>query len=201
MDVSIADLWLSILVGAVLVFVAGSILWMVSPHHKPDIKPLPDEEAFKSAITGLNIPPGMYMWPHCHTPDGKKVENAAERYKAGPWGLITVSPGMPNFAKNLAINFIEGLVIVAISAYITSIAVPAGADYLHVFRYGATAAFLGFALGQFSGDAFLGKPARFQFMSFIDALIYTALAAGAIAAFWPEAGVPGGGEGLPIPTP
>ncbi|GJM18431.1 MAG: hypothetical protein DHS20C14_06440 [Phycisphaeraceae bacterium] len=200
MTVELLDLWLPIVLGAVIVFIAGSLAWMALPHHKADIKPLPDEDAYKDAIKGLNIPAGLYMYPHCHTPTGEKHADAAERYKTGPWGLITVSAGMPNFVRNLAINFIECLAISFVVAYLCTIALPPTDDYMRVFRFAGTAAFLGFALGSFSNDAFLGKPSRFQVTCLIDAAVYALLVAGVFAWLWPEGGLPINGADA-IPTP
>ncbi len=41
----LAPLWLPILVSAAVVFVAAGLAWMALPHHKKDIKTLPDEKA------------------------------------------------------------------------------------------------------------------------------------------------------------
>ncbi len=48
--VPLASLWLPILLAAALVWVAGSIMWMVMPHHRSDFKALPDEEAARQAL-------------------------------------------------------------------------------------------------------------------------------------------------------
>lgn len=40
------DLWLAIVVSAVIVFVASFLAWMVLGHHKGDWKGLPDEDTF-----------------------------------------------------------------------------------------------------------------------------------------------------------
>ncbi len=41
----LVQFWLPILASAVVVFLASSIAWMVLPHHKKDVKTLPDEKA------------------------------------------------------------------------------------------------------------------------------------------------------------
>ena len=45
MDVSLASLWLPILVSAVAVFFVSFLAWMVLPHHKKDINAIADEKA------------------------------------------------------------------------------------------------------------------------------------------------------------
>ena len=41
--VTLAALWMPIVLSAVLVFVVSSIVWMALPHHKSDTAGLPDE--------------------------------------------------------------------------------------------------------------------------------------------------------------
>jgi len=47
--VPLTTLWLPILVSAVVVFVASSIMHMVLAYHKSDYRRLPDEERVRSA--------------------------------------------------------------------------------------------------------------------------------------------------------
>ena len=42
--VPLTALWLPILISAVIVFIASSIMHMVLPHHKSDYRKVPDEE-------------------------------------------------------------------------------------------------------------------------------------------------------------
>ena len=88
MDVALADLWLPILVSAAVVFVASFIAWTISPHHKGEWKPLPDEAAFLASVRD-RIPAGQYMFPHCD-PSQRKDPQAMERMKAGPHGVMIV---------------------------------------------------------------------------------------------------------------
>ena len=48
--VSLGSLWLPILLSAVAVFVASSVVWMLLPHHRDDFAGLPDEEAVRDAL-------------------------------------------------------------------------------------------------------------------------------------------------------
>ena len=55
-------LWLAILVAAVGVFVTSSILHMVLPYHRTDIRKLPadKEDAILDALNRAGVPPGDY---------------------------------------------------------------------------------------------------------------------------------------------
>lgn len=60
--VSMFSLIWPILVAAGLVFLVSSIVWMVLPHHKSDLKGLPDEDAVLAALG--TVAPGAYDFPH-----------------------------------------------------------------------------------------------------------------------------------------
>jgi hypothetical protein len=191
--VGLAELWLPVLVSSVLVFLASSIIWMVLPHHKADIKVLPNEEDFDAAIKPMDIQPGLYMYPGCH---GKDIKSDAfqTRWKAGPWGTINVLGSAPNFGMNLLKTFIAYLVISAMAGYLAGIGTMPGAEYMDVFRVVGTAAILGYCMGSLSGDFFMGKPTRFIITCFIDGVIFALITAGVFASMWPEgatAAIPG----------
>jgi hypothetical protein len=61
--VSIASLWLPILVAAVLVFVASAVLHMMFKYHRADYGMVPREDAVMDAPRPFSIPPGDYMLP------------------------------------------------------------------------------------------------------------------------------------------
>ena len=59
--ISIASLWLPIVLSAVIVFIASAAVWMLLPHHKGEWKGLPDEEAARAAALPRRwpeVPPG-----------------------------------------------------------------------------------------------------------------------------------------------
>ena len=56
--VSLTALWLPILLSAVIVFVASSIIHMVLGYHKSDYRPLPNEPAVLDALRAAGVTPG-----------------------------------------------------------------------------------------------------------------------------------------------
>ncbi|MBO6512724.1 MAG: hypothetical protein JJ974_02015 [Phycisphaerales bacterium] len=184
--VGLADLWIPILVSSVAVFMVSAFIWMALPIHTPDIKSLDDEESFDQAIRPLNIKPGLYMFPGCHGKDLKSDEFKA-RWKAGPWGLITIQSGPANFGANLFKCFVSYLIISAICAYLAGIGLAPGADYMDVFRVVGTAGILGYCMGGLANDFFLAKPNRFIVTSLIDGVVFALVTAGIFAWLWPDA--------------
>jgi hypothetical protein len=187
MDVSLAQLWLPILIAAVCVFFTSSIIWMILPYHKKDIQFLPNESDLTGKVSEMNITPGLYMFPNCQDPSDMKSEAFQAKWKSGPWGVITVQGQQPNFAMNLLKTFIAYLVITVFVAYITAASVPSGADYLAVFQIAGAAGVLGHCMGGLAGDFFLGKPTRFIFTGILDGVIFALITAGVIASMWPGA--------------
>lgn len=187
MDVSITQLWLPILIATVCVFFASSIIWMLLPYHKPDIKAIPNEAEFDEAINKLGIAPGFYMYPNCQNAKDMKSEAFKARWESGPWGTINVMGHQPNFAMNLLKTFIAYGLITVMVAYISGMALGPGADYMNVFRVVATAGILGHCMGALAGSFFLGTPTRFIVTCFIDGVIFALITAGVFASMWPAA--------------
>lgn len=185
--VALSEIWLPILIASVVVFFASSIMWMLLPHHHKDIQFLEDKESgYIDAVKSLGIAPGLYMYPGCDHSDMKSDE-VKGRWNAGPWGVLTVYPGKPNFAMNLIKTFIAFLVITVFVGYITGIGIAPGADYLHVFRVAGATAVLGHCMGGLCGAFFMGKPTRFIITDFIDGVVYALITAGIFASMWPSA--------------
>ena len=66
---TLAGLWLPIVVSAVLVFVASSLIWNVLGAHKWHIKGLPDEAAAREALGKQGLAPGSTRF---RTPPGPR---------------------------------------------------------------------------------------------------------------------------------
>src|SRR5262250_679286 len=97
--VSLSALWGAILLSAVIVFVASSIMHRVLPYHKTNYKKLPEEDKVAAALRGIGR--GLYVLPFCTVKEMKSLE-VQEKYKQGPVGMITIMPpGPPAMAKFL----------------------------------------------------------------------------------------------------
>jgi hypothetical protein len=183
------DLWLPVIVSALAVFVASFVVWTVLPHHKKDMKVLPDEKAWTECLSKLSIPPGIYMWPGCGSSEEMKSEEYKARYAAGPWGSVNIMRAKPNFGRNLVLVFLVYLVISIFVGYITGLARPAGAESLAVFRVAGAVAVLGYCAGALPGAIFMGKPGRFVLTDFLDSLAYGLLTGLIFGWLWPAAAV------------
>src|SRR6202040_1464056 len=90
----LAALWLPILLSAVIVFIASSIMHMLLPYHRSDYSALPDEEKTLAALRATPLKRGLYVFPFCTHKDMKSPA-LAEKYKQGPVGFLNILPSGP----------------------------------------------------------------------------------------------------------
>jgi hypothetical protein len=184
--VPLISLWLPIVLSAVVVFIASSILHMVLPYHHSDYKKLPDEEKILPVLRSAKLTPGVYNFPFCTHKDMKSPESI-ERYKQGPVGLITVIPsGPPNMGKYLGLWFMYCVIMAFFVAYLAAHTLSAGVHYLVVFRVVGTAAFIGYGLSCLSNGIWKGQPWSNVSKEVVDGLIYGLLTAGVFGWLWPR---------------
>jgi hypothetical protein len=184
--VPLAALWLPILLAAVIVFVASSIMHMVLPYHRSDYQPLPDEDKLLTALRAAGLKRGLYHFPFCTHKD-MKSPTMTEKYKQGPVGLMTVVPnGPPAMPKFLGLWFAYCLIVGFFVAYLTGHTVAPGAHYLAVFRVVGTAAFLAYGLGNLSNGIWKGQPWSMVIKEVFDGLVYASLTAGTFGWLWPR---------------
>jgi hypothetical protein len=100
--VPLTALWLPILLAAVIVFVASSIMHMLLPYHRSDYQKLPDEDKLLATLRGASLKRGLYIFPF-GTHKEMKSPAMIEKYNQGPVGMLTVFPsGPPAMPKFLA---------------------------------------------------------------------------------------------------
>ncbi len=141
-EVALTSLWLPIVLSTVACFFIGFIFWMVLPVHKADWKQLPDEDAFADAVRGMNIPAGNYMFPYCADAEQMKSEAFLEKQKLGPVGVIQMWEETGGMGKQLGCQFAYLLATSFCIAYLATLGLSAGADFMRVFRFVGTAGIL-----------------------------------------------------------
>jgi hypothetical protein len=178
----LCELWLAILAGAAGVFVASAVIWMATPLHKKDYRPLPSDAAVQGAVSGQSLPAGRYMFPNCLDASGKPMDCSK---LTGPFGLVTVFPGPPRMGKGLSLWFLNNLVVMVLVGYVASLALGPGAPFGPVFRVTATTALLAYGAGVLPRAIWEGLPWRSVPAALVDAVVY-ALATGVLfAVLWP----------------
>ena len=98
----LAELWLPIVLAAVLVFVASSILHMLLPIHRGNYGKLAGEDQVLETMRDAGVTPGLYMFPCAESMKETTTPEMIEKFKRGPVGHLTVLPsGPPAMGKNL----------------------------------------------------------------------------------------------------
>lgn len=182
--VSLSALWLPIVLSAVIVFVASSLMHMLLTYHRSDYRKLPEEDKVRAALRGLQQ--GLYIFPFTTHKDMKSPA-MVEKYKEGPVGMLSIAPnGPPAMPKFLGLWFAYSLIISFFVAYLTGHTVPSGVNYLVVFRVAGTAAFMAYGLSCISNAIWKGQPWAMTFKEIFDGLVYALLTAGTFGWLWPR---------------
>jgi hypothetical protein len=139
------------------------------------------------ALRPLNIPPGDYMFPRpASMADMRSPEFAAKRAK-GPVMIVTVLPSGPvGMGKELVLWFLFSVVVGIFAAYVAGRALPTGADYLRVFQFVGTIAFIGYSFALWPLSIWYRRSLGTTIRSTVDGLLYGLLAAGTFGWLWPR---------------
>lgn len=185
------DLWLPIVLSAVLVFVASSVLWMATPLHKGDYSPPPDETDIQTALKKHNFGPGMFYIPWCKGGHGNAAKDPEYQRKMaeGPWVLLMVPQSRPSFGNTLGRWFINQVILAVLIAYAVHAAVtlaPARPEYLRLFQVVGGIAILAHGGMAAHDTMWKGLSFRHTIVKLVDAAVYSAITAGCFAGFWPK---------------
>ena len=184
--VPLTMLWAPILLAAVIVFVASSIIHMLLPYHRGDYNKIPNEDKVLDTLRPLSLKPGLYVFPFC-THKGMKDPAVIEKFKRGPVGTLTMRPtGMVAMPKFLGMWFVYCLVIGFFTAYVTGRTVAPGAHYLVAFRVAGATSFMAYGLANLSNGIWKSEPWGVVTKHLIDGLIYALLTAGTFGWLWPR---------------
>lgn len=184
----LTELWLPILLSAVFVFVASSLVHMVFGYHKSDYRELPGEEKIGEAFRAQQVPPGDYVMPFCTSMKDLAEPGMVEKYQTGPVGLITLkAPGPISMNRELFQWFLYTILVGTCVAYVAWITVAPGADYMHVMRIVGTVATLVYGLGHMPNSIWKGSAWSTSIKFLIDGVIYGLLTGGTFGWLWPGA--------------
>lgn len=185
--VPIHALWLPILLSAVIVFVASSIIHMVLPIHKSDYRKLPDEAKVLDSLRATGVTPGReFRFPYCTQKEMKSPE-AIEKFKRGPVGLLVIMPGgEPKMGKFLGQWFLYCVVVSIFTACLTGGTRMPGVEYSAIFHVAALTAFIGYSLAQLQNSIWRGVTWGVTLKHMLDGLIYGLLTGGTFAWLWPK---------------
>jgi hypothetical protein len=185
--VPVLSLWWPILVAAVIVFVASTLIHMVLPYHRNDLRQLPKEDEVMAALRGFDVPPGDYCMPRAPSMAAMKDPAFQAKMKAGPVAIMTVMPNGPSaMGGTFVLWFLYLIVVGAVVAYVTGHAVPAGTAYRTVFKFAGATAFASYALALPPFSIWYRRNWGTTLKGMFDGLIYALLTAGTFGWLWPR---------------
>jgi hypothetical protein len=176
-----------IVVSAILVFIVSSVIHMVLRYHRNDFRMVPNEDDAMDSLRRLNIPPGDYGVPCPQSPEQMRTPEFQAKMKKGPIVFMTVmAGGSTSIGNSLILWFIYSLLVGLFSGYIASRALAPGAEYLDVFQFVGTSAFMGYSFALLQWSIWYHRNWGTTMKSVIDGLIYALFTAGAFGWLWPR---------------
>ncbi|HUO51139.1 MAG TPA: hypothetical protein VMT93_01355 [Gemmatimonadaceae bacterium] len=181
------SLLIPIVVSAVIVFLASSVIHMATPWHKDDFPMVDAQDRIMDAMRAFNLAPGDYAFPR---PKDMKDMGSPEfkaKMEKGPVMVLTVAPGgPPAMNKSLAQWFLYSMVVSLFAGYAAAAAYGPGTSYLKIFQVVGSVAFVGYALALWQHVIWWRKSVRLTVKSTIDGLLYACLTAGTFGWLWPK---------------
>lgn len=180
------SLWLPILCSSVLVFFLSAVINMAPLWHKSDFPRMKEQEGILNALRPFNIAPGEYLLPRAMDRASMNDPEYLERLKNGPVMIMTVwKYGAVPMGVTFLFWFLNVLFVGIVSAYIAGRALPPGAEYLQVFRFTGTTAFVAYTAALWQITIWYNKPWRSTLKMSLDGLIYALFTAGMFGWLWP----------------
>ena len=187
--VPLVQLWLPILLAAVGIFVASSIIHMFLHKlwHGPDYHGFSNEDEVAAVLRKGSPAPGLYMIPFHKMEDMKKPE-VIEKFKKGPLAFIMLRAGAaPAMGKPLSQWFMFCLLVALFTGYLAGATLAPGTESMQVFRVAATVAFMAIGFGSIPAGIWWGSPWGAVIKDLVDGLIYGLVAGAVFASLWPHA--------------
>ena len=183
--VSLAGLWLPIVLSAVAVFILSALVWMVLPWHRKDFAGLPNEARAREALR--DAAPGMYTIPHCASRSEYQSPELIKKLEEGPVGFLVMMPkGQTGMSRNLVLWFLWTLVISFTAAYVAAETLAPGTAYLQVFQVVGVTAWLAYSWAQVHEGIWFARPWGYVAKQLVDGLLYALVTAGVFGWLWPS---------------
>lgn len=184
---SILQLWLPILVAAIAVFVASSMIHMVFKWHNSEYRPLPNEDEVRRVLGSVKATPGLYVTPHC--PDMKEMqsEQIQQKFRDGPVALITIrAAGAPAMGKCLSLWFLLNIAIASLGGLLALQAYGIHGDPRYTGHFMGLFTMIVYGSGSVQESIWMGRPWSATMKNLLDSLIYGTVSAVSFWQLWPS---------------
>jgi len=184
--VKLPQLWLPIVLSAVIVLIGSAAIWMLLKYENAEWKPIEGEDQLRDVVRKLNLrAPGQYVFPHGMGREGMAA--AMKKMEEGPNGVLLLTrPRRFSMGSSLFRMFVFYLVVGLFSGYVASHALASGADYLRVFQVVGPVAFMAHGFALVPEAVWFGRSWRSVWKGLVTALILGCLTAGTFGWLWPR---------------
>jgi hypothetical protein len=183
---SLFQLWLPVLVSAIGVFFASSLIHMVFKWHNSEYRALPNEDEVRKVIGSANLSAGLYSTPHCTDMKDMQGEAMQEKFRTGPVALITVrTPGAPAMGKYLVQWFILNIVVAALGGLLALQTMGIAANPHYAGHFIGLFSMIVYACGSVQESIWMGRPWSATMKNILDAFIYGVVSALIFWQLWP----------------
>ncbi|HJU89302.1 MAG TPA: hypothetical protein VJ672_07920 [Gemmatimonadaceae bacterium] len=180
--VTLAQLWMPIIISAAVVFIASALIWTLLGWHNTDFRKVPNEDGVAAALKGA--PAGQYMLPYARGAAMRDPEFLT-RKREGANALIRVTRWPEGMGRQLVSMFLYYLLISIAVAIVAKATLPPGTPYLPVFKVVAAVATLAYVGSTIHDSIWFGKPWSMTIKDIVDGVIYGLLTAGVFGWRWP----------------
>ncbi len=179
-------LGLPIILTSIFIFIASAVIHTAMPWHKDDFSSVPDEDAARAAIGGLQIPPGDYLMPKpASAAEMQSAEYKAKR-KQGPVMLFTMLPNGEIPMGPIFIRWMVYLIVVtAFVALLSGAVLAPGASSPVVWHTTGGIAFMAYGMAQPQSSIWYHRKWSTTVKGLFDAAIYGVITAVVFGWLWP----------------
>ncbi|MBX3390079.1 MAG: hypothetical protein KF691_11585 [Phycisphaeraceae bacterium] len=177
--------WLAIIATPVALWFYGALAWMALPHHKRDLKKLPDDNKVIEFVRGLGLQPGVYSYPNMHC-EGEDRERIKKLWETGPMGILSVWSKV-SMGRNMLLTFIVELIAAFLIAYVgVAAGFGRGEPFAKVFQVLGTVGILTFTVGSLPGAIWFQANKSAVVSGIIDGVIMGLITGAIMAWLWPK---------------
>ena len=183
---ALPQLWLPILLTAIFIFIASSVIHMVLKWHNPDYRRLSNEDEVRAAIRAGSPLPGLYALPHCTEMKDMQKPETMQKFVEGPVGFLTLrSTGAPAMGGTLLQWFAFTLVIAAAAGALALQSFGIDGNPRQAAHLVGIVSLLVYAGGNVPEGIWMGRPWISVLKHVIDGVIYGVISAVTFLWLWP----------------
>ena len=184
MNIALTSLWLPILLSAIAVFFASSVIWMVVGYHSSDWQKLQNEDDAQNTLRGT--PVGQYSIPHAANMAERESDDFKKKFASGPAAMLVVMRNdSMSMGRQLSQWFAYCVVASTLIAYVASATLAADTAYMKVFQVVGSVAILTYGGAAAIGSIWFGFTWSKSIKDIVDATVYGLLTAGIFGWLWP----------------